>query len=245
MTRYRAIIAYDGTDFSGFQRQTNARSVQGEIESAIERVIGEPVETIGAGRTDAGVHATGQVIAFDAPNWRHNSVDLHRAINSVLPMDIAVSELESCDKHFHPRFDAVSRVYEYVVLVTQQRQPLWRRVTWQVSYALDLALMNEAATELIGEHNFATFGSPTIGESTVRTVLRADWQMSDLQRFVFTIEANGFLFRMVRRLTMALVQIGSGRINRQVFVNAFKSCDSNQITGAAPASGLCLVKVKY
>jgi len=241
--RLRATVAYDGTDFHGFQRQANARSVQGELEAALGRICGQAVAVVGAGRTDAGVHATGQVIAFEAA-WRHTLDDLRRAANSELPEDVAVLDLEPCGPGFHPRFSARSRVYEYRVAETPTRQPLTRRYEWQIDHRLDAAALAQASGWLVGEHDFAAFGAAPQGDSTVRTVMRADWAgAAGVWRF--TIEANAFLFRMVRRIVATLVRAGSGQIDPDEVKDILASGDSRRVKGAAPACGLCLVQVNY
>ncbi len=245
--RVRAKVAYDGTEFFGFQRQANARTVQGEIESALEKVTGRQAGVIGAGRTDAGVHATGQVISFEI-DWRHSMEALTKAINITLPEDVAVRELAECSADFHPRFDARSRTYEYTVIAGGVKQPLMRRVAWQVERNPDLALMNSAAAHLTGSHDFAAFGSAPSGreeETTVRDVKRAEWRESGSGALVFSIEANAFLFRMVRRLVLALVRVGHAQLSANEFLEILESRDAQRIKGLAPACGLCLVDVKY
>lgn len=246
--KIRAKVAYDGTDFVGFQRQAaqRGRTVQGELEAALEKVCQSRVAVVGAGRTDAGVHATGQVIAFEV-DWKHSLDALGRALNVTLPEDVAVRDLEPCEVGFHPRFSAKSRTYVYTAYVSEVRQPLLRRFAWQLEQRPDVTVMNEAAQRLIGSHDFAAFGSSPSGrseETTVREVLRADWQaMND--RLYFTIEANAFLFRMVRRIVMALVRVGRGEYSPDEIENMLESGDAQRIKGLAPACGLCLVDVKY
>lgn len=241
--RLRATIAYDGTDFHGFQRQTNARSVQGELEVAFGRICGHAVTVVGAGRTDAGVHATGQVIAFDVA-WRHTLDDLQRAANSELPDDVAVVDLAPCEPGFHPRYDARSRVYEYRITETSVRRPLTRRYEWQVNLRLDRAAIQRATQWLIGEHDFAAFGSAPYGDVTVRHVMRAEWNGEDGQ-WRFTIEANAFLFRMVRRIVATLVRVGSGQLDPDEVKEILTNRDARRVKGAAPACGLCLTQVNY
>jgi tRNA pseudouridine38-40 synthase len=245
--RVRAKVAYDGTEFFGFQRQANARTVQGEIETALEKLTGQKAGVVGAGRTDAGVHATGQVIAFEM-DWRHGLNALTKAINITLPDDVAVRELAECGADFHPRFDAHSRTYEYTVIAGEVRQPLLRRITWQLDRKPDTALMNSAAAQLIGSRDFAAFGSAPSGrdeETTVRDVMRAVWREENNGALVFTIEANAFLFRMVRRLVLALVRVGQGHMSAGGFLEVLESRDAQRIKGLAPACGLCLVDVKF
>ena len=245
--KVRAKVAYDGTEFFGFQRQANARTVQGEIETALEKVTGRQTGVVGAGRTDAGVHATGQVIAFEV-DWRHSMDALTKALNITLPEDVAVRDLVECSADFHPRFDAQSRTYEYTALICEVKQPLMRRIAWQLERQPDLALMNSAAAQLIGTHDFAAFGSAPSGreeETTLRNVLKAEWRDNGSGVLVFTIEANAFLFRMVRRLVLALMRVGQGQLSAEALMDILESRDAQRIKGLAPACGLCLVDVKY
>lgn len=245
MRRIRATVEYDGTAFSGFQRQTNARSVQGEIERAIERVTGTPATVIGAGRTDAGVHASGQVVAFDT-EWPHPSAALRAALNVELAEDVAVLEVGECRPDFHPRYDALSRTYEYRIVRSDVRRPLSRLSAWRVGRELDTRRMARSAAVLIGEHDFAAFGSAPSGsgESTVRRVIRADVATQGDQ-FVVTIEANAFLFRMVRRIVATLVRAGAGELGAEDMSELLAGRDPDRVKGAAPACGLCFVKVSY
>ncbi len=238
-----ARIEYDGTDFYGFQVQAQARTVQGELEQAIESVAGSEVRVIGAGRTDRGVHAQGQVVAFEV-QWRHSLADLHRALNAVLAHDVAVLTLGQAPEGFHPRFSARSRTYRYRVLNRQWRSPLERRRAWHVTRTLDLAPMVEASRHLLGNQDFATFGRPPQGENTVRTVFRAEWQQ-DRPFLTFDIEANAFLYRMVRSIVGTLVQVGVGDLSPDDFALILRARDRSQIKKVAPPQGLCLMRVSY
>ncbi|MFC2038047.1 tRNA pseudouridine(38-40) synthase TruA, partial [Chloroflexota bacterium] len=196
--RLWAKVAYDGTDFSGFQVQARERTVQGEIERALEAVTGAATRVIGAGRTDRGVHAQGQVIRFTV-EWRHALSDLHRALNAVLGADVAILELGQAPDGFHPRFSAIKRTYRYTLLTQPWRSPLDRRTAWHVTQQLDMDGMAQASQCLVGTHDFAAFGRPPQGDNTVRTVSQAEWQL--LPPFLtFDIEANAFLYRMVRSI---------------------------------------------
>lgn len=252
MARYRAVLAYDGTAYLGFQRQAgHTPTIQGAVEAAIEQVTGQPVKVIGAGRTDTGVHATGQVIAFDV-EWKTSTFNLWRAINAKLPKSIALQSLDEAEDDFHPRFDAQSRTYEYSLVVAPVRQPLLSLYTWLVpdKRGLDLHTMQVAAASLIGTHNFATFGQPPKGENTIREVKQSNLMIvSDLapegQLIRYRIEANAFLYRMVRRIVGALVRLGLGKLSLDVFESAFRAADSSWPNQTAPAHGLCLTKVTY
>ncbi|MCZ7544022.1 MAG: tRNA pseudouridine(38-40) synthase TruA [Anaerolineae bacterium] len=242
--RYRATVAYDGAGYQGFQRQApGTPTIQGAIEGALRRVAGQDITIMGAGRTDTGVHATGQVIAWDMA-WRHAADDLLRAVNANLPCDIALQALEETRADFHPRFDAQSRTYQYDIDNAPVRHPLYTRTAWHVGRPLDGLAMQAAAQHLLGEHDFAAFGRPPQGENTVRTVMRAAWA-HDGRTFRFTIEANAFLQRMVRSLVGTMVEVGAGSISPVTFADILASADRARAAAPAPPHGLCLVSVHY
>lgn len=240
---FRATIGYDGTDFHGFQFQSGYRSIQGVVEKALSTLTGQETRVRGAGRTDAGVHARGQVIAFRA-HWRHSVADLLRAMNAVLPEDVVLLSLDVAPEGFHPRYDAQSRWYRYTVLNRPLRSPFSRRWAFYVSRPLDMDSMNQASAGLIGEHDFATFGQPPQGQNTVRRVLRADW-WSEAPFFHFDIEANAFLQRMVRSLVGTLLQVGVGEFSPEGFCQRLAACDRSLAGPTAPPQGLCLMAVNY
>jgi tRNA pseudouridine38-40 synthase len=242
--RIKAVLAYDGTDYHGFQRQSPDRepSIQGVFESAVSK-IRQPGPVLGAGRTDAGVHASGQVVAFDV-NWRHGLDDLQRALNAVLPDSIAVLELEQAAEMFHPRYDAVSRAYRYSLYTARVRNPLVTRYALYVPQTLDVEAMRRALAHTIGEHDFAAFGQPTVGESTTRKVLRME-VIAVGSQIAIELEANGFLYRMVRRLVGTLIPIGRGERSDEEFAAILHSADPNRAGPAVPPNGLCLTQVNY
>lgn len=254
--RVRAIVSYDGTDYSGFQRQLNAITVQEALETALAQVTQEAIAVVAAGRTDAGVHAVGQVIAFQT-NWQRGVVQLQRAINAVLPSDIAVRELAEVEADFHPRYDARSRHYRYTVRDAPVRSPIGRRYSLHLPYPVDSGVMQEAAQLLVGEHDFATFGQPPQGEVTRRHVLGAGWSRepcheagpgwtpNGLGLLVFDIEANAFLYRMVRSIVGTLLEVGQGRMTIGEFEEAFASCERSRAGKTAEPHGLCLMRVDY
>ena len=241
--RLRAVIAYDGTDYGGFQRQTNAPSVQAVLEAALVQVTQEAVTVSAAGRTDAGVHAAGQVIAFDTA-WQHGLDDLQRALNAVLPADIAVLEVAEAAPDFHPRYDARSRRYRYTIYNAPVRWPLARRYSLHVPKPLNVPALQQAAQCLVGEHDFAAFGQPPQGESTVRRVLAAEWG-GEPPWLTFDIEANAFLYRMVRSIVGTMLMVGRGEMSVEEFAAVLASCDRSRAGPTAPPHGLCLMEVKY
>jgi len=243
--RFRATIAYDGTRHHGFQRQSPERepTIQGEIERALRQITSQAITVLGAGRTDAGVHAGGQVIAFDS-EWRHGTDDLQRALNATLPADIAVMDVADAAAGFHPRYDARSREYRYTLYNSIRRHPLHRLYALHVPDPLSVPALQAAAQRLIGEHDFAAFGQPTTGESTVRTVYRAEAR-ADAPWVTIDLEANGFLYRMARSIVGTLIEVGRGRITIDRFEEILNSRDRSQAEATAPPHGLCLMRVNY
>jgi tRNA pseudouridine38-40 synthase len=243
--RYRlwAKIEYDGTAFNGFQIQKRERTVQGEIERALETVSGSRIRIVGAGRTDQGVQAQGQVIGFEV-EWRHQLSDLQRALNAVLTSDVVILEMGTAAEGFHPRFSALSRAYRYTLLNSSRRSPLNRHIAWHIEQQLDIAQMTEASHFLVGAHDFSSFGRPPQGENTVREVFRADWQKRG-PFLTFDIEANAFLYRMVRSIVGTMVQVGQGQVSVGAFKSILESRDRSKCKYMAPAHGLCLMRVEY
>ena len=254
--RVRVVVSYDGTGYAGFQRQVDVSTVQETLETALGKITQETITVRAAGRTDAGVHAVGQVIAFDT-SWRHSLGELQRAMNAVLPPDVAVRELEEAATGFHPRFDAQRRHYRYLVYNAPLRSPLARRYSLHVPYPLNVDVMKEAAQMLVGEHDFATFGQPPGGEITIRRVFRTGWDsvsgcggLFDISQgrgtfLRFSIEANAFLYRMVRSIVGTLLDVGQSRMTVGAFEEAFVSCDRGRAGKTAAPHGLCLMKVTY
>ena len=243
--RIRATVAYDGTAYHGFQRQSAERepTIQGELERALSRITARSTTVLGAGRTDAGVHASGQVIAFDA-EWRHPLPDLQRALNAVLPGDVVLLDIAQAAGGFHPRYEARSREYRYTIYNAAWRDPLRRLVALHVADPLDVPAMREAARHLIGERDFAAFGQATAGESTVRIVHRAEIG-GERPCITVELEANGFLYRMVRSIAGTLIEVGRAKISVGRFVEILNSRERGQAETTAPPNGLCLTRVNY
>jgi tRNA pseudouridine38-40 synthase len=250
--RYRALLAYEGTAYEGFQWQPQAPTVQAEVERALLEATRQSVRLRAAGRTDAGVHAAGQVIAFDV-DWQHPVRDLHRALNALLPTDIVVLRMEAAPPEFHPRYDARSRVYRYTVLNQRWRAPLLRRITLHVRQPLDVVTMDRAAQALIGPHDFAAFGRPmTDGGPTERHMFAACCWAERLQGHGsehslvhFQIEGNAFLRRMVRRLVGTLLWVGQGRCSVDEFRGILAAGADGRAGPSVPPHGLCLCQVIY
>jgi tRNA pseudouridine38-40 synthase len=247
MARYQAILAYDGTDYAGFQRQTSKSkklTVQGELEAALRKLGWKGAVILSAGRTDAGTHASGQVAAFDL-DWTHPVERLQSALNAYLPKAMAIKALHQVGSDFHPRYDAQSRRYRYRIYLQPVRDPLRERYAWRVWPDVDLEQMQRAADCLIGEHDFRAFGTaPRAGGATVRCVIQADWEKhaSDL---IFNIQADAFLYRMVRRLVSFQVEIGQGKLKVEALQERLRDLSPEKVKTLAPARGLTLVEVNY
>lgn len=243
MARYKAVVEYDGAAYFGFQRLRGQPSVQAALEQAIESIAGQPIGILGAGRTDSGVHARGQVISFDL-TWRHTTADLLRAMNANLPADVAVRALSETGPDFHPRYDARRRTYAYHVYNGRLLSPLKRLRSWHVARPLDAEKMQAAAVLLVGRKDFATFGRPPQGTNTVREVVRAQWRRQD-ELLIFEIEADAFLYRMVRSIVGSLKLVGEGVWNSEDFEAALAARDRSRAGKPAPPQGLYLVSVAY
>jgi tRNA pseudouridine38-40 synthase len=244
MARYKIILAYDGTNFHGSQWQKGQRTVQGELETGLRKLGWTADRTLFAGRTDAGVHASGQVAVFDHP-WDHGEETLRRALNAVLPADLRVMNLGTATEDFHPRYDAVQRRYRYTLEVSPVQDPLTRLYTWHVWPRPDLQRMEAASRMLIGIHNFAALGSAVSQDgSTIRQIDEANWQ-PDGNRMVFEIAGNAFLYHMVRHIVYVLVSIGLGKLEPGDLQRYLDEPETEPAQGLAPASGLNLVAVVY
>lgn len=237
-------LEYDGTNYHGWQLQRNAVTLQGTIETVLARLFNEPLRLRVAGRTDAGVHALGQVAAFKTTK----PVDLarlQRSLNALLPSDIVVTQVEEVPDSFHPRRDALSRRYCYRIWHRPQPTALWARYAWHVPFPLDLAAMEQAAALLIGEHDFSSFqGADTVAHNPRRTVLCSTVRRED-SFVVYEIEARSFLRHMVRNIVGTLVDVGRGTLSVGDFARIFAARDRTRAGVTAPPHGLFLVKVTY
>ncbi len=241
------VLEYDGTDFAGFQVQPGQRTVQQELESAVARVTGQQIRIKGAGRTDAGVHATGQVASLITSS--HLDVEtLARALNANLPPDVTVRQAREVPEGFHARFSARSRAYRYWVWNAPSPTPLGRRYSYHWPRPVDLDSMSAAAATLVGTHDFASFAgaadaSRTEG-NTVRTLIRlACRRQGDLVEF--EVEANAFLPKMVRNIVGTLLLVGSGKLRVEQVGEMLEAKRRAAAGPTAPARGLCLVEVRY
>jgi tRNA pseudouridine38-40 synthase len=246
MARYKIILAYDGTEFFGSQRQeAKTRTVQSEVEAAIHKLGWQGQSILLAGRTDTGVHASGQVVAFDL-DWDHTPEDLNNALNAVFPSDVAARSVELCMDDFHPRFDALSRCYCYQIICDPNRDPLRERYAWRVWPVPDFDLLQKTASQLIGRFDFAPFGSaPRPDGNTLREVLQAEWHQ-DGNQLTFDVTANAFLYHMVRRMVFVQVSVAQGKLEAGMISQALQAPqDQPMFQGLAPPQGLTLTEVRY
>ncbi|HEX9675801.1 MAG TPA: tRNA pseudouridine(38-40) synthase TruA [Anaerolineales bacterium] len=245
MDLYKSIVAYDGTEFQGFQRQApGVRTVQSVLEQGLQALgwLGPSLKA--AGRTDAGVHASGQVIAFQL-DWPHAPDHLTAALNAHLPDDVAVRTTVVAPEGFEPRFRALSRRYRYRLLLDAAPDPLRERFAWRIWPEPDLAAMRQASELLVGRHDFGALGrAPIPGGHTLRSVFRADWQVATPE-VCLILEADAFLHRMVRRIMALLMEIGRGRTDPDRLRSLLDAPGTPVRGRIAPAHGLCLEAVAY
>ena len=245
--RLALTIEYEGTRYHGFQSQACAPTIQAELERAIRQLTGDPARVQAAGRTDAGVHALAQVIAFDTAA-NHPPQTYIRALNHYLPPDIAVKSASVAPADFDPRRHARRRAYRYRILTGPTRSPLTRRFACHIPQALDIPQMQAAATLFLGNHDFTRFAHPLPpGKSPVREVFSASITQAGAE-IIFDITANAFLRRQVRRMTGALADIGLGKIaipDIQTLLANSSDADSVKPTRSLPPQGLCLISVEY
>ena len=243
----RLVVEYEGTRFLGWQLQPGGPTVQGELERALGVALRAPVRVRGAGRTDAGVHARGQVAVAGVPGPDVDVRRLLRSVNALLPDDIAVRDLELIDDAFDPRRHARSRLYEYRILNAEAPSPFWRRWAWQVTRPLAVEAMNAAAELLVGEHDLAAFRAADAKE-TPRTTVRRVFEsciVRDPPLLVYRVEATAFLKHMVRNVVGTLVEVGLGERQPGAIADLIASRDRTRAGATAPPHGLTLVEVRY
>lgn len=244
MALYQVKIAYDGTHFFGFQRQGNVRTVQLEIENILYQLGWKGTSILAAGRTDTGVHASGQVISFNL-DWSHSCEAMLKAMNAKLPEDIAVNAVKVANDDFHPRFDAISRCYHYHIYSQSHRDPLKDRYSWCVWPVISMEKTGNASGLLLGTHNFSAFGSPPQkGGHTNRTIISSEWHQIGSNEWVYKVRANAFLYHMVRKLVFLQVKIGQGYWTEEKFIQGINN-QFPQMSGLAKPNGLNLFEVQY
>lgn len=237
-------IEFDGTNYSGWQIQNGQDSIQARLEAVLERIFSQPVRVRGSGRTDAGVHALGQVAAVTLPR-PFDCADLVRAMNAMLPPDIVVLDAEEAPDSFDPRRHARSRVYQYRILNQNSPSAFEYRYSWLVRDPLDIDRMNAAAAIFLGEHDFAAFR--TLGtevKTTVRHVMESEWNREG-PWLLYRVEATSFLRHMVRTMVAAMVEAGRRKLEPSRIVELLDSGDRAMAPAAAPPQGLFLIEVRY
>ncbi|KAA0963256.1 tRNA pseudouridine(38-40) synthase TruA [Streptococcus cristatus] len=247
MTRYKALISYDGHDFAGFQRQPHARSVQEEIEKTLTRINkGQPIVIHGAGRTDSGVHALGQVIHFDLPSARDEE-KLRFALDTQTPEDIDIISVEEVTEDFHARYQPHSKTYEFLVDIGRPKNPMMRHYATHYPYPLEISLMEQAIKALEGTHDFTGFtASGTSVENKVRTITEASLTFDAQRNFlVFTFSGNGFLYKQIRNMVGTLLKIGNKRMPVNQIERILEEKDRQLAGPTAAPNGLYLKEIIY
>lgn len=248
MPTFKLTIAYDGTDFGGWQWQPNSRTVQAELEGAIERITQQKVRCVASGRTDAGVHALGQVVGITC-DTRLSCEVLRKGINAELPEDILVCDMRLAPDDFHAIRDAVRKRYRYVVQDGRLRDIFSRKYLWHVRQSLDEVAMAEAARALVGTHDFKSYqttgSSRLTTERTIYDILVERRESELTSRVIIEVEANGFLYNMVRNIAGTLVQIGKGLMPVSFAAEALAARDRRAAGMTAPPEGLFLIGVEY
>lgn len=244
MRRIMLRVSYDGTDFCGWQVQNEMRTVEGELNKAINELTGETTEVIGASRTDSGVHAKGNVAVFDT----ESSIPAEKfmyAINSLLPDDVTVVESKEVDKDFHPRHCRSIKTYEYRIYTSRINNPLKRRFAYRFPTELDVEKMDEAAKYLIGEHDFKSFCCVrTQAETTIREIFSADVFRDD-EDTVIRVTGAGFLYNMVRIIAGSLMEIGSGKYEPIHIKEVLEGADRTLAGPTAEPQGLTLISIDF
>lgn len=244
MARIMLVVQYDGTDYSGFQWQPNVPTIQGELQRALGAVFQEPVTVISASRTDAGVHALGQVVTFttDKPIPLAN---VTQAINDHLPVAVNILSAEAVPESFHPRYDAVEKLYSYRILNRRLGSPFISRYAWHIPEHLDIELMRAAASIFVGRYDFAAFGAAdSSAENTIREIYRFDVEHED-STIQMHAAGDGFLYKMVRMMVGTLVEVGLGRLAVEKVKQILAGPDGTKPGPVAPSCGLCLVRIDY
>jgi len=249
MPRIKITIEYEGTGYSGWQLQKNGKTIQGEIEKTLKTIYKNRIAVTGSGRTDAGVHARNQVAHFDIPNIDETSdindtlFKLKKSINGLIQKDIVVKKLELCRSEFHARYDAKSRMYRYYISKTPTS--VSRNFTWYISYPLNLTLMQLAASEFLKMNDFNSFcKTGSSNKTTLCSVKKSKWfYLSNM--WIYEIEANRFLYGMVRAVVGTMVALGQGKIKYDQFLKIRKADNTDGVSFLAPAQGLFLEKIKY
>ena len=244
MRNIKLTIEYDGKDFNGWQKQPNKLNIQGEIERAIENVTGEKVELIASGRTDAGVHALGQIANFKT----NSNIEIEKipiAINSQVKKSIRIQKAEEVDENFHSRFNCKKKTYRYIIDNSKYGSAIYRNISYHMHIKLNVEEMKKAIKYFEGEHDFKSFkSSGTSSKSSVRTIFKADI-VTEGDSIAIDLTGNGFLYNMVRIIAGTLVDVGLGKIKADDIPKIIEAKDRTKAGKTLPPHGLMLLKVDY
>lgn len=249
MPRIKLTIEYDGTSYCGWQLQKKDKTIQGEIERALKVILKKQVSVIGSGRTDAGVHARNQIAHCDIPLFENKNSPgqelqkIQNSINGIVDSDIVITKIEECSQKFHARFDAKKRLYRYYI--SKRPTAINRKLAWYISYPLNFTLMQKAAKELYSLQKFKTFCKEGNDVKTYEcTIFNTKWYLQS-GLWIYEIQANRFLYGMVRAIVGLLVQLGQGKISYKEYLEILKSQDRRKVKYSAPARGLFLEEIIY
>lgn len=244
MRNIKLTIEYDGKEFHGWQKQKNKLNIQGEIEKAIETIIGEEIELIASGRTDAGVHSLGQTANFKT----ESTIQIEKipiAINSQLKKSIRIKSAEEVEENFHSRYNCKRKTYRYTINNSEQGSAIYRNLEYHMPQKLNFEEMKKAIKYFEGEHDFKAFkSSGGSGKTTIRTIYKAEIKREN-ERIIIELTGNGFLYNMVRIITGTLVEVGMEKIKAEQIPEIMESRDRKLAGRTLPAHGLCLIKVEY
>ncbi|MFQ5687383.1 MAG: tRNA pseudouridine(38-40) synthase TruA [Candidatus Scalindua sp.] len=243
MNNIKLVIEYDGTNYDGWQQQKSGKTIYQALNKAIVKVVNEEIKLHGSGRTDAGTHAIGQVANFKTQS-NIPLFNLVQAINYYLPKDIVVKSAKKVPEKFHSRYSAKSKVYRYTIFNSKTRSAIGRNYCHYYATALDIEKMQKASKTLIGKHDFSTFKSKSDVICSIRTIKKLEIRRKGEYLF-FTIEADGFLYKMVRAIVGTLLEVGRGKMTIGKFRETVKSGIRSKAGNTVPANGLCLLRVKY
>ena len=253
--RLRITLTYCGTPWRGWQAQESGDGIQDVLHGAVVKALGIQVKVQGSGRTDAGVHALGQVAHMDVPvAIRMNPASWQKALNACLPLSIRVTDLSFADNHFHARFDAIGKIYRYRIWRPALLSPFEADRAWHIYGPLDMAALRDCSQKLVGTHNFVRLSANrgdmpeakrrALPEKTTRTISRVEVQETD-ELLLLEVEVDGFLYKIVRMMVGSLIQVARGRASSQWFSDLLAHADGPQTHQTAPACGLYLTQVKY
>ena len=245
MKNIKLVVAYDGSRYNGWQRQTNSpNTIQELMENVISSCIKEKINIVSSGRTDAGVHAYGQVINFNM-NSPLPLKEIQRIINIELPNDIAVKNIEEVGERFHARYNAKSKIYTYKILNSDVHDPFRRKYAYYCPHNLDVEKMKKASRHFIGQHNFNGFSSAKASKKSTDRIIYSVDITQESNEISISYHGNGFLYNMVRIMTGSLIEIGLSKLPEDIIVNALKNGERQSAGYTAPPQGLFLVEVKY